>query len=152
MLRVTNLYAGYGKTDVLHGVSFEVKAGQGVSLIGANGAGKSTTLKCITGLLPARAGSILFEGLALERLPGHQIVRRGITMCPEGRQVFGGMSVLENLKMGALGRFICGLCLSVQKGFSVKTKQHLWVIKNPNLPSVGLLFHAFSASLQSFSL
>jgi branched-chain amino acid transport system ATP-binding protein len=101
MLRVTNLYAGYGKTDVLHGVSFEVKAGQCVSLIGANGAGKSTTLKCITGLLPARAGSILFEGLALERLPGHQIVRRGITMCPEGRQVFGGMSVLENLKMGA---------------------------------------------------
>ena len=101
MLRVKNLYAGYGKTDVLHGVSFEVKVGQCVSLIGANGAGKSTTLKCITGLLPSRSGSIEFEGVALERLPGHQIVRHGITMCPEGRQVFGGMSVLENLKMGA---------------------------------------------------
>ena len=93
MLRVTNLFAGYGKTDVLHGVSFEVKAGQCVSLIGANGAGKSTTLKCITGLLPSRSGSIEFEGVSLERLPGHQIVRHGITMCPEGRQVFGGMSV-----------------------------------------------------------
>ena len=101
MLRVNNLFAGYGKTDVLHGVSFEVKAGQCVSLIGANGAGKSTTLKCITGLLPSRAGSIVFEGVSLERLPGHQIVRHGITMCPEGRQVFGAMSVLENLKMGS---------------------------------------------------
>ena len=65
MLRVNNLFAGYGKTDVLHGVSFEVKAGQCVSLIGANGAGKSTTLKCITGLLPSRAGSIVFEGVSL---------------------------------------------------------------------------------------
>ena len=101
MLRVLNLHAGYGKTDVLHGVSFEVQAGQCVSLIGANGAGKTTTLKCITGLLSARSGSIEFEGARLERLPGHQIVRRGITMCPEGRQVFGAMAVLENLKMGA---------------------------------------------------
>ena len=72
-----------------------------MSLIGANGAGKSTTLKCITGLMQARQGTIEFEGGRIERLPGHQIVRRGITMCPEGRQVFAAMSVVENLKMGA---------------------------------------------------
>ncbi len=101
MLNVKNLHAGYGKANVLHGVSFEVKAGQCVSLIGANGAGKSTTLKCITGLMQARQGTIEFEGGRIERLPGHQIVRRGITMCPEGRQVFAAMSVVENLKMGA---------------------------------------------------
>lgn len=101
MLKVENLRAGYGKTDILHGVSFEVKAGQCVTLIGANGAGKSTTLRCITGLLPLRSGKVLFEGDDIAGLSGHKIVRRGITMCPEGRQIFPEMSVIENLKMGA---------------------------------------------------
>jgi branched-chain amino acid transport system ATP-binding protein len=101
MLAVRDLKAGYGKANVLHGVSFDVRAGECVALVGANGAGKSTTLKCVSGLMPARAGTIEFEGASIAGLPGHAIVRRGITMCPEGRQVFPEMSVRENLEMGA---------------------------------------------------
>lgn len=101
MLKVSNLRAGYGKVDVLHGISLQVNAGECVALVGANGAGKSTTLKCICGINETRSGSIEFEGQRIDGLPGHQIVRRGITMCPEGRQVFADMSVLENLEMGA---------------------------------------------------
>ena len=101
MLRLTNLRAGYGKVDVLHGISLEVNASECVALVGANGAGKSTTLKCICGLIEARSGRIEFEGQRIDGLAGHSIVRRGITMCPEGRQVFAEMSVLENLEMGA---------------------------------------------------
>lgn len=101
MLKVRDLHAGYGKVNVLHGVSFDVQAGECVALVGANGAGKSTTLKCICGLVDVRQGQIEFEGAAIHGLPGHAIVRRGITMCPEGRQVFPDMSVRENLEMGA---------------------------------------------------
>jgi branched-chain amino acid transport system ATP-binding protein len=101
MLKLTDLRAGYGKVDVLHGISLEVNASECVALVGANGAGKSTTLKCICGLIEARAGRIEFEGQRIDGLAGHSIVRRGITMCPEGRQVFAEMSVLENLEMGA---------------------------------------------------
>jgi branched-chain amino acid transport system ATP-binding protein len=101
MLKVTDLRAGYGKVDVLHGISLEVNPSECVSLVGANGAGKSTVLKCICGLLEARSGQIEFEGQRIDGLPGHAIVRRGITMCPEGRQVFPEMSVQENLEMGA---------------------------------------------------
>jgi len=101
MLNVQNLRAGYGKVDVLHGISLQVNASECVALVGANGAGKSTTLKCICGLIETRSGSIEFEGQRLDGLAGHSIVRRGITMCPEGRQVFAEMSVLENLEMGA---------------------------------------------------
>jgi branched-chain amino acid transport system ATP-binding protein len=101
MLQVRNLQAGYGKADVLHGISFDVNAGECVALVGANGAGKSTTLKCICGLVATRSGSIEFEGQRIDGLPGHAIVRLGLTMCPEGRQVFPEMSVRENLEMGA---------------------------------------------------
>lgn len=101
MLDVVKLRAGYGKVDVLHGIHLQVKAQECVALVGANGAGKSTTLKCICGINPIRSGSIHFEGQPIHGLPGHLIVRRGITMCPEGRQVFADMSVLENLEMGA---------------------------------------------------
>jgi branched-chain amino acid transport system ATP-binding protein len=101
MLKVKDLRAGYGKVDVLHGISLEVNTSECVALVGANGAGKSTTLKCICGLIEARSGSIEFEGQRIDGLAGHSIVRRGITMCPEGRQVFSEMSVLENLEMGA---------------------------------------------------
>lgn len=101
MLKVTNLRAGYGKVDVLHGISLEVGASECVALVGANGAGKSTTLKCICGINEPRAGTIEFEGRRIDGLPGYVIVQRGITMCPEGRQVFAEMSVLENLEMGA---------------------------------------------------
>lgn len=104
MLKVENLRAGYGNINVLHGVSFEVGKGECVALIGANGSGKTTTLKCICGLLPVAAGAITFLGQPIHNKRGHDIVRLGITMCPEGRQVFPEMSVLENIKMGAYVR------------------------------------------------
>jgi len=104
MLTVENLHAGYGGIEVLHGISFEVGEGECVALIGANGSGKTTTLKCICGLLPAAAGQITFLGEPIQGVEGHAIARRGITMCPEGRQVFPEMSVLENLRMGAYTR------------------------------------------------
>jgi branched-chain amino acid transport system ATP-binding protein len=104
MLKVHELRAGYGKADVLHGVSFEVRAGECVALVGANGAGKSTTLKCICGLVDVRGGTIEFDGRRIDGMAGHDIVRLGLTMCPEGRQVFPDMSVRENLEMGAHAR------------------------------------------------
>ena len=100
MLTVRNLRAGYGKSEVLHGVSFEVMPGECVALIGANGAGKTTALRSICGLIRPRAGEIEFEGHRIDGLAGHRIVGLGITMCTEGRQVFPDMSVLENLQMG----------------------------------------------------
>jgi branched-chain amino acid transport system ATP-binding protein len=104
MLKVHELRAGYGKADVLHGVSFEVRAGECVALVGANGAGKSTTLKCICGLVDVRGGTIEFDGRRIDGMAGHDIVRLGLVMCPEGRQVFPDMSVRENLEMGAHAR------------------------------------------------
>jgi branched-chain amino acid transport system ATP-binding protein len=101
MLHIRNLTAGYGKVDVLHGISLDVYERECVALIGANGAGKTTTLRCICGLNEVRSGRIEFLGEQLNGLSGHAIVRKGITMCPEGRQVFADMSVLENLEMGA---------------------------------------------------
>jgi branched-chain amino acid transport system ATP-binding protein len=108
MLKVDNLHAGYGKINVLHGISFEVNQGECIALIGANGSGKTTTLKSICGLLPVKAGTVTFQGKAIQRLKGHQIARMGLTMCPEGRQVFPEMSVLENMKMGAYARSDAG--------------------------------------------
>ena len=104
MLKVIDMRAGYGSTEVLHGVSFEVKQAECVALIGTNGAGKTTTLKCICALIPILSGEIQFEGQRIDGLPGHTIVKRGITMCPEGRQVFPEMSVMENLAIGAYVR------------------------------------------------
>jgi branched-chain amino acid transport system ATP-binding protein len=101
MLEIRDLRAGYGKVDVIRGVSLHVDSGECVALVGANGAGKSTTLKCICGLNPIRSGQIFFNGERIDGLQGHLIVERGITMCPEGRQVFPDMSVRENLEMGA---------------------------------------------------
>ncbi len=101
MLKLTNVRAGYGKVDVLHGINLQVNEAECVALVGANGAGKSTTLKCICGINETRGGTIEFDGRRIDGLPGHKIVRLGITMCPEGRQVFPEMSVLENLEMGA---------------------------------------------------
>ncbi|MEI6469911.1 MAG: ABC transporter ATP-binding protein [Betaproteobacteria bacterium] len=101
MLKVTNVYAGYGKVGILHGISLEVKTSECVALVGANGAGKSTTLKCICGLIPIVSGAIEFEGQRIDGLRGHEIVKLGLTMCPEGRQVFSDMTVRENLEMGA---------------------------------------------------
>ena len=101
MLEVSDLEAGYGPIQVLHGVSLEVGAGEVVALIGANGAGKTTALLTISGLLRARAGSIVFDGREITGLAPHVIARRGLIQIPEGRQLFAGMTVLENVRMGA---------------------------------------------------
>lgn len=104
MLNITDLHVSYGPIEVIHGISLEVKQGECVALIGANGAGKSSTLKAICGLVPAAMGTIMFEGRDITNQSGHSIVKAGITMCPEGRQVFPQMTTLQNLKMGAYTR------------------------------------------------
>jgi branched-chain amino acid transport system ATP-binding protein len=104
MLAVRDLRVGYGAIEVVHGINIDVAAGECVALIGANGAGKSSTLKAICGLLPVRSGTVTFDGRDITNANGHAIVRAGITMCPEGRQVFPQMTVLQNLRMGAYAR------------------------------------------------
>ena len=104
MLAVNDLRVGYGAIEVVHGITLEVGEGECVALIGPNGAGKSSTLKAICGLLPAQGGSISLEGADITNASGHAIVKSGITMCPEGRQVFPQMSTRQNLKMGAYAR------------------------------------------------
>lgn len=104
MLEVEGLRVGYGKAEVVHGVDFVVDTGECVALIGPNGAGKSTILKSICGLVPPISGSIRLLGESLVGMPGHRIAERGIAMCPEGRQMFPEMTVLENLRMGAYTR------------------------------------------------
>jgi len=104
MLTLDGLTAGYGRITALHGVSLMVGAAEFVCLIGANGAGKSTTLKAISGLVRAGAGRIVFDGQEIQRLAPQEILRRGIAHCPEGRRVFPHMTVGENLLMGAYVR------------------------------------------------
>lgn len=101
MLEVVDLKVAYGAIEALHGVDFSVKAGEIVTLIGANGAGKSTTLRAISGLVRPRSGTIRFEGRPINTLPAHEIVRLGIAHVPEGRMIFANLSVMENLRMGA---------------------------------------------------
>ena len=104
MLTLEGLTAGYGRITALHGISLTVGAAEFVCLIGANGAGKSTTLKAISGLVRAGAGRIVFDGQEIQRLAPQEILRRGIAHCPEGRRVFPHMTVGENLLMGAYVR------------------------------------------------
>jgi branched-chain amino acid transport system ATP-binding protein len=104
MLTVLDLRVSYGQIEVIHGINIEVHEGECVALIGANGAGKSSTLKAICGLVPAKSGSITFEGRDITNQSGHTIAKEGITMCPEGRQVFPQMSTIQNLRMGAYAR------------------------------------------------
>ena len=104
LLKVENIHVYYGSIHAIKGVSFEVNEGEIVTLIGANGAGKSTTLNTVAGLLKPRAGSIEFEGESLVGVPAHKMVPKGIALCPEGRRVFTEMSVKENLEMGAFTR------------------------------------------------
>ncbi|CAN5344227.1 ABC transporter ATP-binding protein [soil metagenome] len=101
MLKIRDLSAGYGKSEVLRGVTLDVEAGEVVTLVGANGAGKTTTLRALCGLVAPTGGTIEFEGESLIGKPAHAIVERGITMVPEGRQLFPFLTVQENLLMGA---------------------------------------------------
>ena len=101
MLKIENLSVNYGGIEAVRDISFEVPEGAIITLIGANGAGKSTTLRAIAGLLKPKSGSITYNGEELIGKPTDQIVSRGITLVPEGRRVFPDMTVLENLKIGA---------------------------------------------------
>jgi branched-chain amino acid transport system ATP-binding protein len=101
MLEIRDLVCGYGGVTALRGISLEVKAGQLVALIGANGAGKSTALRAISGLVPPRSGSMVFDGRDITGVRAPRVLACGIAHCPEGRKVFPHMSVEENLMMGA---------------------------------------------------
>jgi len=101
MLEVKNLHVNYGNVEALHGISLTVEKGEIVTLLGANGAGKSTTLNTICGLIRPTGGEILFDGESLTRLPAHKVVAKKITQSPEGRRVFGILTVEENLNLGS---------------------------------------------------
>lgn len=104
MLEVRNLQVYYGVIQALKDVSFTVNEGEVIALIGANGAGKTTILRTITGLISAKAGEVLYEGVNLQKIPPHKIVSLGIAHVPEGRHVFAQLTVYENLLMGAFTR------------------------------------------------
>lgn len=104
LLEVRDVHVFYGEVEALKGVSLGVERGEIVALIGANGAGKTTTLKVISGVRPIRKGQVSFDGTDITRLAGHKRVALGLSQAPEGRGIFPGMTVLENLEMGAYDR------------------------------------------------
>ena len=101
MLKVDNINVYYGSIHAIKDISFEVEPGEIVTLIGANGAGKSTTLQTVSGLLRSKTGSITFLGERIDNVPAHKLVAKGLAQVPEGRRIFLQMSVMENLQMGA---------------------------------------------------
>jgi len=101
LLKVNDVHVKYGNVEALHGVSLEVDEGEIVTILGANGAGKSTTLMAISGLVKVDRGEILYRDIALQKIKAHHIVKHGIAQAPEGRRVFGTLSVRENLNLGA---------------------------------------------------
>ena len=104
MLSIRNLSSGYGDAQVLHDISFEVNAGEIVCLLGRNGAGKTTCLKTIMGLIPANAGSVEVSGETVSLLPAHEVPKRGIGYIPQGRRLFAELTVTENLEIGLMVR------------------------------------------------
>ena len=104
MLEVSNLHVKYGMIEAIKGIDFTVNKGEVIALIGANGAGKTTILHTVSGLIAPSEGSIVFEGTDITKTPGHKIVSMGMAHVPEGRRVFQSLSVLDNLKMGAYTR------------------------------------------------
>ena len=104
MLKIDDINVYYGAIHALKGISLEVDEGEIVTLIGANGAGKSTTLRTISGLLKPKTGAIDFQGQDIAGVPAHEIVKRGISQVPEGRRIFAEMTVMENLDLGAFTR------------------------------------------------
>ncbi|MBR0147638.1 MAG: ABC transporter ATP-binding protein [Lachnospiraceae bacterium] len=104
MLKVEDLHVYYGSIHAIKGIAFEVNEGEIVTLIGANGAGKSTTLNTVAGLLKASRGEVEFKGEKIAGIPAHKLVSRGMSLCPEGRRVFQELTVRENLEMGAFSR------------------------------------------------
>ena len=104
LLEVKDLHVFYGMINAIKGFSFEVNQGEIVTLIGANGAGKTTTLQTVTGLITPRSGEIFYDGTNITRVPGHQLVSRGLAHVPEGRRVFAQLTVHQNLMLGAFTR------------------------------------------------
>ncbi|MEV0360515.1 ABC transporter ATP-binding protein [Nocardia sp. NPDC050697] len=104
LLEVTDMVVNYGRIQALHGVSLQVRQGELVTLLGANGAGKTTTMRALSGLLPLTAGRVIFDGEDITHVKAHERVGRGLIQAPEGRGVFPGMTVLENLEMGCYAR------------------------------------------------
>ena len=102
LLKLTNVSASYGRAETLHDVSFELVPGQSLAVLGANGAGKTTLLRAISGLMVQRRGSIQFDGSEVSNLPPHEIVRLGLSHVPEGKHLFGPLTVAENIEIGAL--------------------------------------------------
>jgi len=105
MLTIHNLHAGYGKIEVLHGVSIEVPRGQVVTLIGSNGAGKTTTMRAVSGMIAPTAGEITLNGQRIDGRESYHIARLGLAHSPEGRRVFATMTVTDNLRLGAFPRY-----------------------------------------------
>ncbi len=105
MLTIRGLEAGYGKVRVLHGIDIDVPQGKVVTLIGSNGAGKTTTMRAVSGMIQPTAGQITLGAERIDQMPPHRIARMGLAHSPEGRRVFGSLSVLDNLKLGAFPRY-----------------------------------------------
>ena len=104
LLEVTDLHVFYGRIEAIKGISFTVGDGEVVTLIGANGAGKTTTLRTLSGVRPVAQGTVMFDGMDITHMPPHERVKLGICQAPEGRGIFPGMTVLENLEMGTYTR------------------------------------------------
>ncbi len=129
MIKIDNLVVAYGGIEALKGISLEVPSGKIVTLVGANGAGKSTTLKSIVGLVKPKSGSIDYEGTDLTKLNTELMVEKGIALVPEGRRVFADLTVLENLKIGAYRRKDAkGIAEDLEKVYSLfpRLKERTW--------------------------
>lgn len=129
MIKIDNLVVSYGGIEALKGISLEVPSGKIVTLVGANGAGKSTTLKSIVGLVKPKSGSIAYEGTDLTKLSTEYMVKKGIALVPEGRRVFADLTVLENLKIGAYTRKDSkGIAQDLEKVYSLfpRLKERTW--------------------------
>jgi len=118
VLEVEDLHVFYGEIHALKGVTLTVGKGEIVTLLGNNGAGKTTALKTLSGLLPARAGQVRLEGRTLLKVPPHEVVMRGIAHVPEGRRIFNRLTVLENLEMGAYARADAGIEQDLERVFT----------------------------------
>ena len=129
MIKIDNLVVSYGGIEALKGISLEVPSGKIVTLVGANGAGKSTTLKSIVGLVKPKSGNIDYEGTDLTKLNTEFMVKKGIALVPEGRKVFADLTVLENLKIGAYSRKDhAGIAEDLEKVYSLfpRLKERTW--------------------------
>jgi branched-chain amino acid transport system ATP-binding protein len=114
MLRLEGIGAGYGATSVLRGIDLEVASGQIVALLGSNGSGKTTTINAISGVVPIRGGSITFDGRRVDGLHPSAVVKRRLVQCAEGRQLFPGLTVLDNLKLGSYARGLSAAALRTE--------------------------------------